>query len=52
MFAEQPIEVKDAVQQFQLELPFVASLFDDDCETLCNRVIRICDQYSPTLSEA
>jgi hypothetical protein len=52
MFAEQPMEVKDAVQQFQLELPFVASLFDDDCETLCNRVIRICDHYSPTLSEA
>jgi hypothetical protein len=52
VFAEQPMNLKDAGEQFQLELPFVAFLFDEDCETLCNRVIRICDHYFLTPSEA
>jgi hypothetical protein len=51
MCAEQPMELKDAGQHFQLVLPFAAFLFDRDCETLCNRVIRICDQYFLTPSE-
>ena len=33
MFAEQPMQLKDADQHFQLELPFVAFTFDQDCET-------------------
>lgn len=52
MFAEKPMQLKNAGEHFQLELPLVAFTSDQDCDTLCNRVIRICDHYFPALSEA
>jgi hypothetical protein len=50
MCAEQnPLEI-DALY-FQLQLPFMDFIFDQACETLFNRVIRICDHYFPSLCE-
>ena len=50
MFAKQN-ELKDAARYFQLELPFMDFIFDQACETLCSRVIRICDYYFPPVHE-
>ena len=50
MFAEQN-ELKIEARHFQLELPFSEFTFDQACETLFNRVIRICDHYFPSLCE-
>jgi hypothetical protein len=50
MFAKQN-ELKDAARHFQLELPFMEFIFDQACETLCSRVIRICDYYFPSFHE-
>jgi len=50
MFAKQN-ELKDGARHFQLELPFMEFIFDQACETLCNRVIRICDYYFPAVHE-
>jgi hypothetical protein len=50
MFAEQT-ELKNDAPHFQLEFPFMEFTFDQACETLFNRVIRICDHYFPALCE-
>ena len=50
MFAEQN-ELKIEARHFQLELPFSEFTFDQACETLFNRVIRICDHYFPSVCE-
>jgi len=42
---------KDAARHFQLELPFMEFIFDQACETLSSRVIRICDYYFPAVHE-
>ena len=50
MFAEQH-ELKNNARQFQPELPLVEFIFDQACDTLFNRVIRICDHYFPAVCE-
>jgi len=53
MFAKQNElkELKDAARHFQPELPFMEFIFDQACDTLCSRVIRICDYYFPAVHE-
>jgi hypothetical protein len=50
MCAEQNALEIDA-PHFQLELPFMDFIFDQACETLFTRVIRICDHYFPSFCE-
>jgi hypothetical protein len=50
MFAEQN-ELEIEAPHFQLELPFMEVIFDQACETLFNRVIRICNHYFPSMCE-
>jgi hypothetical protein len=50
MFAEQN-ELEIDARHFRLELSFMEFIFDQACETLFNRVIRICDHYFPSVCE-
>ena len=43
-FVLQPSEIKNATEHISIKIPLPEFIFEETCETLWDRVIRICDQ--------